>query len=423
MDTDMGDVVGDAPQDEMMSPAMLDEDEVLEVLDDGNEVDELGNAVEGGAADIEEEEGEEEEGEDDAEVTEVLEDNSNAQFTGHTGAVFSVDVHPNGELAVSGGEDDTAYLWRVADGSLVRELAKHEDSVVCVAFNRDGKFVATGSMDGVIHVWNVEDGAKVCDLDCGDDLNWFEWHPVAPFIIAATDGGALYMWDVPGANQSFFSAQTMSASCGGWAPDGRNFISGSEDGSVVLWSPKTGSVIARVNDNDGVSAPQWGPLTAARWSPAGGQIAVGTAAGVVNLIQAKAGKVVSSFNLGETIVESVALSHTSPPLLAAATMLGETVVYDIASQRQLHTFQHTHGVNKVVWCTDRPSVICSTLGGTTHVWNCTTGECEQTMSGASTTHVLDFVVSPSGSQVVTCGEDSVCRVYTVGDTGMATESA
>lgn len=90
-------------------------------------------------------------------------DNSDCQFTGHAGAVFAVGVHPDGKLAVSGGEDDTAYLWNIADGTLVRELAKHEDSVVCVAFNRDGKFVATGSMDGIIMVWKVR-AALVCTV-------------------------------------------------------------------------------------------------------------------------------------------------------------------------------------------------------------------------------------------------------------------
>ena len=33
------------------------------------------------------------------------------------GSVFSVSLHPSGELACSGGEDDKAHLWNVAGGT------------------------------------------------------------------------------------------------------------------------------------------------------------------------------------------------------------------------------------------------------------------------------------------------------------------
>ena len=35
------------------------------------------------------------------------------------GSVFSVSLHPSGELACSGGEDDKACVWRVKDGTTV----------------------------------------------------------------------------------------------------------------------------------------------------------------------------------------------------------------------------------------------------------------------------------------------------------------
>ena len=67
-------------------------------------------------------------------------------------SVFSVSLDPTGSVAVSGGEDDKAFVWKVADGSVLFECGGHSDSVVCVAFNHDGSMVATGDMAGLIKV-------------------------------------------------------------------------------------------------------------------------------------------------------------------------------------------------------------------------------------------------------------------------------
>ena len=41
-------------------------------------------------------------------------------------SVFSVGLDPSGSLAVSGGEDDKAFVWKVADGSVLFECTGHQ---------------------------------------------------------------------------------------------------------------------------------------------------------------------------------------------------------------------------------------------------------------------------------------------------------
>ena len=41
-------------------------------------------------------------------------------------SVFSVALDPTGSVAVSGGEDDKAFVWRVADGSVLFECSGHQ---------------------------------------------------------------------------------------------------------------------------------------------------------------------------------------------------------------------------------------------------------------------------------------------------------
>jgi ribosome assembly protein SQT1 len=53
-------------------------------------------------------------------------------------SVFEValhPMHPNPPLAVSGGEDDLAFLFNTNTGDELIKLSGHEDSVVAVGFS------------------------------------------------------------------------------------------------------------------------------------------------------------------------------------------------------------------------------------------------------------------------------------------------
>ena len=56
------------------------------------------------------------------------------QYLGHTKAVNSIDVSPDGQYLISGSSDGTVRLWEV-DTSLCRQCWKFDDAVSCVAWN------------------------------------------------------------------------------------------------------------------------------------------------------------------------------------------------------------------------------------------------------------------------------------------------
>lgn len=106
-------------------------------------------------------------------------------------SIFSLALHPtfpNPPLAVTGGEDDLAYIFSpIPDSSSfssfggrlpLTKLTGHTDSVVATGWNFDGDMVATGGMDGRVRVWrrarsrrNSRDGeGKV-----GGDAEWTDW--------------------------------------------------------------------------------------------------------------------------------------------------------------------------------------------------------------------------------------------------------
>ncbi|CAG2122208.1 unnamed protein product, partial [Medioppia subpectinata] len=122
-----------------------------------------------------------------------LVDDSIHGFNGHKKAVLSCALSSDRRYAVSGGEDDTAYVWRTDDSGVVFETSGHKESVVCVAFNGNDSYVSTADMNGLIQIWTIN-GEKVFDFEV-DEINWMSWHPMANNVLmAGTATGDAWMW-------------------------------------------------------------------------------------------------------------------------------------------------------------------------------------------------------------------------------------
>ena len=71
-------------------------------------------------------------------------------------ASSSVTFSPGGKHLASGSRDNTARLWDVATGAMVRTLTGPKGGVTSVAFSPDGKALASGSEDNSVWLWDVQ---------------------------------------------------------------------------------------------------------------------------------------------------------------------------------------------------------------------------------------------------------------------------
>jgi WD40 repeat protein len=83
---------------------------------------------------------------------------------GHFNWVWSVAFSPDGEMLVSGGDDQSVRLWRWADEQLLWAGYEHSKRIYSVAFRPDASLVASGSYDGTIKLWDVASGRCVNTL-------------------------------------------------------------------------------------------------------------------------------------------------------------------------------------------------------------------------------------------------------------------
>ena len=116
---------------------------------------------------------------------------------GHTDAVLSVAISPDGRHIVSGSSDNTVQLWDAHTGGQVGSpLQGHTDVVLSVAFSPDGRYIVSGSRDNMIQLWDAQIGGQV-----GNPL---QGHTSSVFSVA-------------------------------FSSDGRHIVSGSWDNTIRLW--------------------------------------------------------------------------------------------------------------------------------------------------------------------------------------------
>ncbi len=85
------------------------------------------------------------------------------EFLGHKEKVNSVDMLPNGRVAISGANDFTAYVWDTKSGQIVYQF-NHNSRVSKVALDTQGRFAfSADSMKGA-YIWDLKTGKRISSL-------------------------------------------------------------------------------------------------------------------------------------------------------------------------------------------------------------------------------------------------------------------
>lgn len=110
-----------------------------------------------------------------------------------------VALSPSGKYGLTGGDDQTARLWELESGKLLRTW-KHGNAVSIVSFFPKGGYVLTGAGNDQTHFWNMKTGEKRYTLRMSP---WPKGQPLPDFpvfqtTISAVDYSSDYKYMVTG---------------------------------------------------------------------------------------------------------------------------------------------------------------------------------------------------------------------------------
>jgi WD40 repeat protein len=163
---------------------------------------------------------------------------------GHSGAVTSVSMTPDGKRAVSGSVDGSLRLWDLDGGACLRALHGHGGTVTSISVTPDARLVVSGSDDSTLRVW---------DLDNGQCLRTLEGHngsvksvsvtPDGRRVVSGGEDTTLRVWDLDGGICLRTLGHGRRVNSTGLTPDGRRAASGSDDKMLRVWDLETGACL------------------------------------------------------------------------------------------------------------------------------------------------------------------------------------
>lgn len=335
-------------------------------------------------------------------------------FDKHNGSVFCCDVHSNGKVAVTGGEDDKAYVWSVETGKVLMECSNHKDSIVFVGFSFDGTYLATVDMGGLVQIWKCKLGDDVrepwplvFEYETGD-LTWSLWHFGARVLICGTDGGDIFVFKIPSGETKVLKGHNLKSECGKIFPDGVRLAAGYTDGTVRIWDLKTTTVLHQIP-----ASVHQSRVIAIDIHPENSLIASISSDGKVVLVTSNNGKIVAQINT-ELDLEVVAFCpDVKLGNIALGTLKGSVTIWDTARQMIRHHCakpddEFAAGVTKMTWVNDQ--LVTGCLDGTVRIYEARSGELKFGLTGHWSA-IMDLTYNKQGNIILTTSDDGTARIF------------
>ncbi|WP_199246161.1 serine/threonine-protein kinase [[Phormidium] sp. ETS-05] len=234
---------------------------------------------------------------------------------GHTAPVSALAMSTDGKILVSGSEDKTIKLWQIGTGFLFRTLTDHSGSVFALAISPDGRILASGSGDSTIKIWQLS-GVRL--------LHTLTNHSKSVLALAISANGRILasgsedktvkMWQLGNSEPSFqgeITSHSQSVCALAFNPQQPILASASFDKTIQIWDVDAHSRLG----NPKTHSIRFDCLA---FSPDGKTIATGCEDKTIKLWDVEKGSLVRTLRGHTAAVSGVAFSPNGQTMFSAA---------------------------------------------------------------------------------------------------------
>ena len=236
----------------------------------------------------------------------------------HEAGATSLDVNRSGTLAVSGGGDGVARIWRLGKPAVV---LPHGGKVVEAALDRSGGRVLTWGDEGTAKLWRA-DGTRLAEFANGAPINAAALSPDGRLVLTADDNGFVRLWRASGARVAAMQegGKLVAATFGG---DGALAATAGADGVARIWNGRTGAPLQLLRGHTDA-------ITAIAFSPDGRRLATASLDDTARIWNVRTGAVEHVLEGKDLGLTSVTFDRSGRLVLAAGRK-GDARTWNVGS--------------------------------------------------------------------------------------------
>lgn len=302
------------------------------------------------------------------------------QYRGNSGGT-RLAFHPGGHGFLSGTYDNTVRFWDAKEQLEIYRYLGHLDDVTDIAFGPGGRYFLTGSKDGILRWWYFASPAETGFYADGR-TGPLALSPDGKTILSGHD--KLYLWSPESESDEAgapFKPPYGFTQCVAFTPDGRQAVSGTLDGNVLLWDVLTGRlerVFQKIHLNIITSIATATLPNKRTVVLSGGYPKIDAIASsrdkLLVLWNLETGRVIRPLVGHDHTVTSVAV-NTAGTLAVSGSYDKQVIVWDILSGKPLHRFKgHAGKVTGVVFGPDDRYVLSSSDDMSVWMWDLSSGK-------------------------------------------------
>lgn len=170
-------------------------------------------------------------------------------FWSSPGEILDMALSAQGDFALLGLANHTAVYFDVKNGGIQRTL-RHPARVRSVALSQDGRFALTGADDYIARFWDLETETLISEQHFDNIVNRVALSPDGQLAFSAATLSSARLWDTRSgelihslSGDESFITRRLSHLAARFSADGRQLLTGTASGRVMLWDTETGKYL------------------------------------------------------------------------------------------------------------------------------------------------------------------------------------
>ena len=232
------------------------------------------------------------------------------------------------------------------------------------------------------------------------------YSPDGTTALSGSGDGTLMLWDVAsGEAIRTFSGHTDDVLSVVYSPDGTTALSGSRDRTLIVWDMASGAALRTLRGHTA-------EVLSVVYSPDGTTALSGSMDSTLILWDVASGEAIRTFSGHTDGVYGVAFSPDGTTALSGSSD-STLMLWDVATGQAIRTLRgHTDDVYSVAYSPDGMTALSGSRDSTLMLWDVASGEAIRTFSG-HTANVYSVAFSPDGTTALSGSRDSTLKLWDV----------